>query len=87
MTDGPANTLPARTFPTGALTFHFTFIEGSTQRWKHQIEALPGARSRRSGQGGITYEALTATTGRTVRVSQALVATIIRSDLPTRNRL
>jgi hypothetical protein len=34
------------TLPTGTLTFLFNDIEGSTQRWEHQREAMSAALVR-----------------------------------------
>ena len=42
----PASTLTTSTLPTGTLTFLFTDIEGSTQRWEHQREAMAAALVR-----------------------------------------
>ena len=42
----PTGTLPTEALPTGILTFLFTDIEGSTQRWEHQREAMAAALIR-----------------------------------------
>ena len=42
----PTGNLAASTLPTGTLTFLFTDIEGSTQRWEHQRDAMAAALVR-----------------------------------------